>query len=995
MMRFNNNTKVKVLEHAPFKRSDAATSATNDEPVLNPARNHLIHAGRKNFDRRPKKGLSRCCHPYKLATLNCRTLRSEASCAELDKLMESYNITVTCIQEHRLVHSDSDPDIVARSIGSSTLFTSSALRNVQNASIGGVAIAINTKFLPLLESVKKVNERIVKATFKGNPKTVVISCYSPHNSLPEEDVTNFYSSLSNTVDAVPPHSMLLIGGDMNAQIAGGFSLHLTTNRNGHHLVDFIRQHNLIVGNTSFQKHVNKLWTHRSPKGDLSQIDFVLYRKRWRNSIKDCQAYSSSNAVGSDHRIVTASIQLSLRRPKARNSKKLFWRALTTDPELASQVENSITSRFNDLPSEKQDYSTFVSIANTVGTEFLPEKPKPPVKTVDTEPVVTARGEALLASPSNIQPAQNLLHATFNSVEDKRINDTLLLFENPAAPAAIKNAWNLVKELSGKRTQSTIFIQGDNRLKTWEDHFKNLLNASQASASGSPIEKVFSTHIDIQSGEFSQAEVNTAVSQMKNGKAPGLDGLPAEFWKLPKVKKLLCTFCNDTYKGNRPKEWGLSGITPVPKKGDLTITDNYRGISLTQVASKVYNRCLLNRIRPAIETVLRPNQNGFRKGRSTTSHILALRRIVEELKNHDMEAVFAFIDFRKAFDSIDRNKMFQILEAYGIPSDVVAAIRVMYVDTSAIVLTPEGETNQFSIDTGVLQGDPLAPFLFIICLDYALRSTITDLDGLVLKRSRSRRHPAQVLSDLDYADDIALIENNVAAAQDLLIRVEKACQDIGLFLNAPKTKYMHVNPSSTIGLFSSDGTPIDLVQDFKYLGGYTNTAYDMNIRIGQAWSALNALNKVWKSTVKKDTKLKVFKASVETILLYSSDSWTLNATQSKKLDGTYTRMLRAIYNIPWQEFRSNKELYGTLPRISSVVKCRRLKLAGHVTRHDEPAGKVLLWTPEAKRRVGRPAVTIKTLLVNDTGLVECELSTAMKDRCLWKKNFVNVSPSEDG
>ena len=142
--------------------------------------------------------------------------------------------------------------------------------------------------------------------------------------------------------------------------------------------------------------------------------------------------------------------------------------------------------------------------------------------------------------------------------------------------------------------------------------------------------------------------------MKNGKAPGLDGLPPEFWKLPKVKKSLLSFCNKTYSGNRPKEWGLSGITPIPKKGNLTITDNYRGISLTQVASKIYNRCLLNRVRPVIDKVLRPNQNGFRKGRSTTSHILALRCIVEELENHDMEAVLTFIDFRKAFDCIDRS-----------------------------------------------------------------------------------------------------------------------------------------------------------------------------------------------------------------------------------------------------------------------------------------------------------------------------------------------------
>ena len=113
-------------------------------------------------------------------------------------------------------------------------------------------------------------------------------------------------------------------------------------------------------------------------------------------------------------------------------------------------------------------------------------------------------------------------------------------------------------------------------------------------------------------------------------------------------------------------------------------------------------------------MLRPDQNGFRKGRSATSHILALRRIVDELKTHDMEAILTFIDFRKAFDSIDRGRMLQILIAYGIPPDVVAAISVMYENTSASVITPEGKTEQFAIDTGVLQGDPLAPFLFIIC-----------------------------------------------------------------------------------------------------------------------------------------------------------------------------------------------------------------------------------------------------------------------------------------
>ena len=143
--------------------------------------------------------------------------------------MHVYNVPIVCIQEHRHVHSDTEPDIVACSIGSSTIFTASAVPNEQNTSVRGVAITINSKLLPLLESVKKLDERIVKATFKGNSKTVIISCYSPHNNLPEEDVVNFCIKLSEAVKDIPPHAMLIIGGDMNAQVANGFSLHDKTN----------------------------------------------------------------------------------------------------------------------------------------------------------------------------------------------------------------------------------------------------------------------------------------------------------------------------------------------------------------------------------------------------------------------------------------------------------------------------------------------------------------------------------------------------------------------------------------------------------------------------------------------------------------------------------------------------------------------------------------------------------------------------------------------
>ena len=163
----------------------------------------------------------------------------------------------------------------------------------------------------------------------------------------------------------------------------------------------------------------------------------------------------------------------------------------------------------------------------------------------------------------------------------------------------------------------------------------------------------------------------------------------------------------------------------------------------------------------------------------------------------------------------------------------------------------------------------------------MRSAILETDGIVLKRRRSRRHPPILLSDLDFADDIALIEETIQKAQDLLHRVETDCQHVGLYLNPKKTKYMLVNSNDTTPLTTSNGSIIEQVDDFTYLGGLTDTTNDMNVRIGKAWGAVNALTKVWKSPVRKKTKVKVFKQTAESILLYGSESWAMSKHELHK------------------------------------------------------------------------------------------------------------------
>ena len=285
---------------------------------------------------------------------------------------------------------------------------------------------------------------------------------------------------------------------------------------------------------------------------------------------------------------------------------------------------------------------------------------------------------------------------------------------------------------------------------------------------------------------------------------------------------MCNHVLNTF--DAPQLWLNSEIVPLPKKGNLTLQQNYRGISLTQIAAKIYNKLLLNRIFPAVNPILRRNQNGFRKGRSTITQILALRRIIEEMKFGNKELTIVFVDFKKAFDSINREVMFEILGLYGIPDKIIKAIKALHTNTKSRVITPDGETELFDIVAGVLQGDTLAPLLFVIVLDYVLRISLdaNKTKGLLLKPKRSSRHPAEYLTDLDFADDLAIPSNSVADAETLLQALEEAATHVGLYCNASKTEFTSTSHNPTIITYA--GNLIKHVQDFVYLGSHIMGAW---------------------------------------------------------------------------------------------------------------------------------------------------------------------------
>ena len=175
---------------------------------------------------------------------------------------------------------------------------------------------IGTRPQKTLNSIERIQPRMMAATFNGNPRATIISCYSPTNVSEETELVTFYEELSSLVRSIQKHNLLVIGGDMNAQIGKNrnnkYSLHNTSNRNEQHLTLFMIENRLICLNTNYQKREGKLWTYTYANNSKTQIDYVFINKKWKNSTMNCEAYSSFEGVSS-----TAKLRRSLRKNATR------------------------------------------------------------------------------------------------------------------------------------------------------------------------------------------------------------------------------------------------------------------------------------------------------------------------------------------------------------------------------------------------------------------------------------------------------------------------------------------------------------------------------------------------------------------------------------------------------------------------------------------------------------------------------------------------------
>ena len=224
---------------------------------------------------------------------------------------------------------------------------------------------------------------MIVATFNGNLRATIISCYSPTNVSEETELVAFYDELYSLVCSIPKHNVLVIGKNGNNK----YSLHNTSNRNGQHLTDFMIEMLLTCLNAinmaqNYQKREGKFWTHTYVNNNnKAQIDYVFINKKWKNSAKNCEAYSSFEGVSSDQRIVTAKIRLSLRKNATRTAttKHYDW-ALLNNRDIRDKYVLELRNRFETLQkTEKRtpndEYQNFVNAHLEAAANCIPTKPR--------------------------------------------------------------------------------------------------------------------------------------------------------------------------------------------------------------------------------------------------------------------------------------------------------------------------------------------------------------------------------------------------------------------------------------------------------------------------------------------------------------------------------------------------------------------------------------------------------------------------------------------
>ena len=367
------------------------------------------------------------------------------------------------------------------------------------------------------------------------------------------------------------------------------------------------------------------------------------------------------------------------------------------------------------------------------------------------------------------------------------------------------------------------------------------------------------------------------------------------------KQILHKFFNLCFKsGLSPLDWDLSDIKPIPKKDkDPRDPLQNRCITIMCCVAKVYSKILNKRIQTYLETnkILVDEQNGFRACRSCIDHIFVLCTVLRNRKLQGKDTFVCYIDYKKAFDSVDRNLLLYKLSQIGITGNMYRAISSMYSNPRSRVILNEHETEYFDCPIGVKQGDCLSPTLFSIFIN-DLATSIKDSNiGVILDEGL-------LINILLYADDIVLLAENEEDMQSLLYMVECWCKKWRLEVNLTKTNIMHIRTKrkkQSNFMFLFDKQAVQYCSSYKYLGACINEYLEFSFTAGcLADSAGRALGAIITKMIKNQGfPFNVYSILYDSCITSISDyaGEVTGYTQYGKSVQLQSRAIRAFLGLP--------------------------------------------------------------------------------------------------
>ena len=284
---------------------------------------------------------------------------------------------------------------------------------------------------------------------------------------------------------------------------------------------------------------------------------------------------------------------------------------------------------------------------------------------------------------------------------------------------------------------------------------------------------------------------------------------------------------------------------------------------------------------------------------------------------------------------------------------------------------------------------MSGFLFLLIIDWVMRHTVKE-EGTGLRWKFTSK-----LEDLDFADDVALISSTQRHVQLKTNRLVENAERAGLRVNVGKCKVMRVNARNNEAI-TVNGVALEDVEKFTYLGATVckqgGGEEGIKARLGKARGAFVKLNRVWSSSsVSRRTKIRLYKTLVKPVLMYGCETWKMNESDAKKIDVFQNRCLRRVMKIKWQDKISNRELLerAKVEKLSEEVRRRRWRFIGHILRQqpDNDCVTALTWTPEGRRKRGRPKTTWRRTVEKERSKAGWqslgEVRTAAQDRNRWK------------